>query len=314
MNELFEKNPYFRELSSAQKQLVKFRFILSRLIKRTALIDFVQYNYFLLNGLGQRRFISIRKRKVISRKLNDAEKTVIFDNKALFNEHFSRFINRRWLDLRTSTVDEFLNFLKITEEVVIKPIDGSFGIGIKKVKSGDIKNAHVLFNEYMNRDFIIEESVKQHREFAEFNESSFNTFRVVTINHNNNVEIFGAVFRIGREGSIVDNHHSGGLSAIVDVETGIIKTPATDQSFASYVLHPDSKKQIVGYKVPYWEDIVSTVKDAALVHSEVGYVGWDVGINDRGETVIVEGNHKADPDVLQRADQIGKWPDMLKYL
>lgn len=314
MNELFATNPYYMELSSSQKKWIKLKFIVSRLTKRTALIDYVQYNYFLLNGLGQRRFISVRRRDVISKKLNNTENVIIFDNKALFNQHFSQFINREWLDMRTASLAEVEKFIDSRDELVLKPIEGSFGIGVDKIKCADIENTSDFYDKYSKQNFIIEESVKQHKEFAEFNVSSFNTFRVVTIVNNNDVDIFGAVIRIGRKGNIVDNHHSGGLSAIVDVETGIIRTPATDQNFSSYVIHPDSKKQITGYKVPYWSDIISTAKKAALVHDEVGYVGWDIGINESGETVVVEGNHKADPDVLQRADQIGKWPDILEYL
>ena len=64
----------------------------------------------------------------------------------------------------------------------------------------------------------------------------------------------------------------------------------------------------MGFKVPQWDNIVDTVKKAAIVHPEVRYVGWDVTIKEDGTIVLIEGNPGADPDVTQIEDQIGKWP------
>ena len=55
-------------------------------------------------------------------------------------------------------------------------------------------------------------------------------------------------------------------------------------------------------------DLSRYKENAAWVHPEVRYVGWDVTIKGNGEIVLIEGNSGADPDVTQVEDQIGKWP------
>lgn len=81
-----------------------------------------------------------------------------------------------------------------------------------------------------------------------------------------------------------------------------------DRKWNRYTVHPDSRKTIAGFQIPKWTNIVDTVKNAARVHPEVRYVGWDVTIKSSGEIVLIEGNPGADPDVTQIEDQIGKWP------
>ena len=312
MDKLFDLNPYYRELSTFKKFNAKLNFLLSRIFKRTALIDFVQYNYFLLNSNGRKRFIDQKKRKIISRELNNTDKVEIFDNKTLFNEYFSKFIKRGWIDMRKASFNEFKDFLLKYKEVLVKPVDGSFGIGIEKVVVNDNLDIDSLYEKFKNKDIIIEEIVKQNKEFSSFNESSLNTLRIVTIINNGEAHIFGAVLRIGRKGSIVDNHHSGGLSTLIDIDTGVIKTPATDYKFSKYLSHPDNNKKLIGCEIPYWKEIINTAKEAAMVIPEVRYVGWDIAVDEKGQILIIEGNHRADPDVLQRADQVGKWPDLKK--
>ena len=48
-------------------------------------------------------------------------------------------------------------------------------------------------------------------------------------------------------------------------------------------------EKIVGFKVPMFKEAVDLVKEAAKVVPEIGYVGWDVAISEKGP-VLVEGN------------------------
>lgn len=55
---------------------------------------------------------------------------------------------------------------------------------------------------------MFEEVVSQHNEIAEFNGSSVNTLRIVTmLCADDTVKIMAAVIRLGRSGQIVDNFH-----------------------------------------------------------------------------------------------------------
>ena len=142
---------------------------------------------------------------------------------------------------------------------------------------------------------------------SDFNPSSVNTLRVVTINTGKTIEIMNAVFRCGNGKGCTDNFHHLGLAALVDIDTGIVYTQAIDKKNNRYILHPISNKQIVGFKIPYWENVLETVKCAADVNKNIRYVGWDIAINNDGTICIIEGNSASDPDVVQMPDQIGKW-------
>ena len=117
----------------------------------------------------------------------------------------------------------------------------------------------------------------------------------------------GALIRIGRKGRTVDNFHHFGVGAQVDVETGYVFTKGIDKTGMQYVLHPDSNKAILGFKVPFWDEIRATVLKAAMVRPDVRYVGWDVTINKEGKIILIEGNDRADPDLAQMSDKTGKW-------
>ena len=73
--------------------------------------------------------------------------------------------------------------------------------------------------------------VQQHCEMAEFNTSSVNTLRIVTMLCPDNTVIIPAAFlRMGRKGRCVDNFHFYGIAAAIDIETGIVKTTGVDKN------------------------------------------------------------------------------------
>ena len=72
-----------------------------------------------------------------------------------------------------------------------------------------------------------------------------------------------------------------------------------------YTVHPLTGKPIVGYRIPFWNEIRTMVKELGLVVPELRYTGWDVAITSKGP-ILIEGNHRGMFDVQQQADQVGK--------
>ena len=70
---------------------------------------------------------------------------------------------------------------------------------------------------------------------------------------------------------------------------GNVYVDAIDQADNIYSKHPISGTEIMGFKVPMFQDAVNLVKECAKVVPEVQYIGWDVAISENGP-VIVEGN------------------------
>lgn len=176
------------------------------------------------------------------------------------------------------------------------------------LETGKGMDTEAVYKRLISEKAIVEEVVSQHNEIADFNGSSVNTLRIVTmLCADDTVKIMAAVIRLGRAGQIVDNFHNYGIVALIDSETGVIKTTGVDRDFKRYVVHPDSGKVIPGFKIPSWNNIVSAIKKAAHYIPTVRYVGWDIAVGKNGEVIMIEGNKSADHDVTQVADQIGKW-------
>ena len=103
---------------------------------------------------------------------------------------------------------------------------------------------------------------------------------------------------MGAGDSFVDNLHSNGIIADVDVNTGEVITDGVDFKNTVFKRHPDTGEPIKGFKIPYFEEMKTMIEEAG---DEIeGYYGWDVAIGEKGP-VIIEVNTNAGPTALQAA-------------
>lgn len=145
-----------------------------------------------------------------------------------------------------------------------------------------------LLKEYGIGGFILEPRLKNSIEFAQFHKASLNTVRVVSLRLDDRTEIPFAFARFGQGGKNVDNGRAGGIISVVDIESGVV-IAAKDENRTSYIMHPDSGKQIVGFRIPHWEEAKKLAKELAKVVPTTRYTGWDLALTDDG-WVLVEGN------------------------
>ena len=143
---------------------------------------------------------------------------------------------------------------------------------------------------------LYESFINQHLDLSKIYPESINAIRIVTfLNDENNVEIWAALLRMGLNKS-VDNFDAGGISAKIDIESGIvikpavIKDPFIDEVFE---YHPVTKEKILGLQIPYWEKILKLINESSKEIPDVRTVGWDVAITINGPTLI-EGNDNWD--------------------
>ena len=118
--------------------------------------------------------------------------------------------------------------------------------------------------------------------------------------------MFHPSLRMGREGSFVDNFSAGGISALIDPDSGVIYTDGADKKGHSYECHPDSKVKFKGFGIPRWEEAVAMVKEAAMMIPDNHYCGWDVACaRDRG-WCMVEANCTAQMGAMQMVEKKGR--------
>lgn len=292
-----------------QKFTIICDFLWEKIIYNIELIDYVQYRFYYKKRNERKKFITHGKLLKIINICNDQKSRKLFDQKPLFNQEFQKYLGRNWLDSTISKKEEFIKFIEQNKVIFCKSPDGMFGKGIEIIKTKDIQDIDKFYEKCQNNKLLLEEVLVQNKSLSEFNDTAVNSLRVVSlVCADNSVKIMASVLRLSRKGKFADNFHHEGIAALVDIETGLVSTVGVDRKWNRYVIHPDSGKPIVGFKIPYWNEIIETVKKAAKVHPEVRYVGWDITIKDNGQIVLIEGNPGADPDITQIEDQIGKWP------
>ena len=148
-----------------------------------------------------------------------------------------------------------------------------------------------VIEKLLSEAYMIEEIIKQHPITKQIHPQSVNTLRIFTIIDKEGIPHIGMpIFRAGLKDSVTDNTSSGGLYFIVDKETGVVESSGrTERCRTRYINHPDTGVQVTGMKIPFYEDIVKMVKEAALITPTLRYIGWDVAISENGP-LLIEGN------------------------
>ena len=268
-------------------------------------MDYQLFEMYKMNAKERATIVTRGKNNDMIKKYNDFNYTKYFRNKGLFNEKFDKYLNRKWMIVTKDNFDEFKEFVKGLDELMLKPLDGACGKGIEKVKVEDVKK---LYDYILERNTVlVEEVAHQCKVISELHPTSINTVRVVTLKGKPVVTFL----RIGNFGKVVDNFNSEGLVVPVDIKTGEIKYPAIDKKHNVHSVHPYTNKQIVGVKIPNWDKVLKLCEEASKVLPELGLVGWDVCVGE-DKPFLIEGNEFPGHDVYQlpphRDGNIGLMP------
>ena len=167
---------------------------------------------------------------------------------------------------------------------------GPSGVGIEKFeRSAWEKDLHSFYEKIRGMgDAVLEELLVQHPEMARMCPTSVNTVRVATLLGDKQEGIVYAFLRIGN-GKVMDNVDQGGMAARVDLETGTLKTVAADKAGNVFEKHPMTGTPIIGFQIPYWDEVKALCLKAMRKVPEMRYVAWDVAITEDGPKFI-EGN------------------------
>ena len=109
---------------------------------------------------------------------------------------------------------------------------------------------------------------------------------------------------LGSGATIMDNFHQGGMGVLVDTERGCLVGNGFDKKVNE---SPVSPTGVVfdGYPIPYWDEVVEMVCEAALVNQGVKLIGWDVALAQDGP-LLIEANRGPGWDVTQVPAQHGQ--------
>ncbi|MDD5923655.1 MAG: sugar-transfer associated ATP-grasp domain-containing protein [Clostridia bacterium] len=252
-----------------------FDIILCALLYGASPNNYYYYGFVHLNHKQRKTYVTNRLSCKIIKKFNDQSYIDNFERKEIFNQKFSKYIARAFLFLGNYTdkdFDEFYESVKDDKQVIYKPSSTAQGQGIevlhfdnKQQLSEKIKNLH--------SDAVLEQWIKQNEQIKEIYDKSVNCIRIISLFNDNKTYILAANITFGKNGSEIANASLDNVVCIPDINTGIIKSDARDLSGREHKAHPDTGFVFKGYKIPYWDDIISMVQQASRVVPNVGYIG-----------------------------------------
>lgn len=240
------------------------------------------------------------------KKLNNPYYIHYLNEKVDFNKYFKDFVHRDWIYIKDVTKEEFENFVKKYGIVIIKPVAGVEGGGVRKFRYTEHTEVDMkqLYASLLKEDVMVEEVIKQHHRMV-FGNTSVNTIRTMTITDNQGKgHIVKAILRAGVGDTDVDNYAEGGSIYEVDIETGVVCSKGKSKSGSNHIKHPGTDIIMLGYKIPNWEKVTEVSRKAAEHLPQVGIIGWDVAITETG-TDMIEGNHNPDYELYEYIGSTG---------
>jgi hypothetical protein len=210
-------------------------------------------------------------------------------------------------------------------DLFVKPLHGQNGknatrwdyLGSGQYRRNDGKNAtanevlECLRQASQRRAFLVQPRLVNHREIADLGNGILATIRVMSCrNERGEFEVTNAVFRMAQNSTaVVDNFHTGGIAANVDIHTGELGR-ATCGAWGStvdgwYEQYYENGAQILHRKLPCWPELIELVRYAhGSAFPDQVLIGWDVALLDSGPCMVAI-NKAPDFDMLQR---IGRRP------
>ena len=264
-------------------------------------IDYVRFEFHKKSACERNRYLTICRYFHVAKHFGAGSTGT--SGKVEEYHTFRRFIKRDWMEVNKNTPSHLIQtFISKYGCAIAKPINGEQGKGILKIDSLKCQEFMTLMNERETTSFILEEKVCNCPEISIINPSSLNTVRATTlIQKDGTPRLFSIILRVGTPGAHVDNWGAGGVGYNFDLETGVCNMYGRDKKNRPYVYHPGSNVQMVGFKLPRFNELKQYVYELTKVFPTARFVGWDIAITPDGFDLI-EMNCPAGHDMFQSFD------------
>lgn len=269
--------------------------------KRNSGVSFEHYSvygFWKLSDEVQKEFFSKRDADLLKEKYNkDSTVLQTVMNKDLFCKKFDAYLGRPWLSTKNMKFEDFKQKFENEAKIIYKPRSSSGGKGIRVFDLSE-DNLNDVYNTISNlSEGLIEGFLVQHPNMNKLSVKSVNTIRVVTIHtsetisgvEKNKVNFVYAGLRMGYGDSYVDNLHSGGMIAAIDIDTGVVVTDGVNFANDVFEKHPDTNTVIKGFTIPYFNELKTMIENAGAGID--GYFGWDIAITVNGPVVVEINTH-----------------------
>jgi len=204
-------------------------------------------------------------------------------------KEYSSFINRRWMVVDDACLKiDLYRFVEELGEVIAKPSSSDCGNGIERLTAENRDAIERIYSGRHSTKYLVEEVIKNCQELEALNPYSLNTVRITyVLDSKSEPHIFSIMLRTGASSkAVVDNWGAGGILMDVSINKGIVDKPGLDEQGNEYEIHPITKKKIVGFMIPRFDELVNFARKVASVNKKVIYGGLDIAITDNSFELI----------------------------
>lgn len=270
-------------------------------------LDYTVFGFAKVKSSKRSTFLTYNKNVALSKTANDPAYTPMFKDKLKFDEAFTDYIGRDWLNLEKADCAQFESFCKKYKTVFAKYPRSFGGQQIEKIDTTDGTDFAKLYEKLKsNGQVLIEQKIEQHPVMNELCPSSVNSIRIVTLrDKNGEVHYLYSLLRFGNGTKAVDNITSGGMYILLDKDGNSASKAFCDKTGLFYDKHPMTGVDVTKFSVPMHKEAVELCKKGANVVPQVGYIGWDAAITKDGP-VLIEGNVLPGYDMFQNYRLSGK--------
>ena len=273
--------------NNKSRNYIKFDMIKNFIIYGCSYTDYFRCNYINLTKEEKKTCVTAKTFYKFLSYMNDRNYRCILNDKLVFNRYFKDYINRDWIDIRNSSVENFKSFLKNKDIVFAKMPNGEGGHGVSKIIVKEI-DTNKLYKELIKKgQYLVEEAIVQSDEVNEINNNVVNSFRVVSIYKDGKVYIINNALR-------VNQGYDSVIGCTDDIyfslnEKGIIDSNVVDDYGNIYSEHPLTKKKFSEVKIKGVKEAFLMVEKLHKEIPQIRYIGWDFAFTNNGPE-LVEGN------------------------
>lgn len=270
--------------------------VLSSVFKyNISILEYFQFHFYELSDKERQDWAGTGHMYEYQLSMNPKEKRKILDDKTLFYKNYGEFFvhtvaDRHDLKTKPDIAEKILS--NPSGKIVFKAADGKCGAEVEIRKTSEFSPESLVTFMISQEYDLVEEFIIQHPDINRLSPSAVNTIRIFTeLDENDEPKLLGCRLRISVN-SPVDNMAAGNLAAPIDEATGKVNGSAvySDITKPEAEVHPVTGVPIIGFQVPFWDEIIDMVKNAAKKHPQNRSIGWDVVLTKDGPGLI-EGNH-----------------------
>ena len=193
---------------------------------------------------------------------------------------------------------------EITTLIIKKSLDSSSGRGVAFVKR-DKKGVFVDFstgeefseqylNKYFKQNFVVQKAMTQAPFMRQFCRTSVNTIRMAVYRSvkTNTPHVINTIIRIGKDGSLVDNAHAGGMFVGVNND-GVLGKYVCNQYGEKEVIFNNVNFSASEFKIPNYDRVKEFAEKVANALPHQRLLALDVMLDENNNPVLLEYNIRA---------------------